>query len=223
MTILVVSAHPDDEVLGCGGTIRRLTEAGKIVHLLFVCDGVGSRASDSIDEELGRRQTAARNAASILGAQEPRFLAFPDNRLDSVPLLDVVQTIEAVIGELKPETVYTHHTGDLNIDHALVARAVLTACRPLPGTFVRQVYSFEVASSTEWNPAPDAAFLANRFVDISKTLDAKLQALDAYRAEMRPFPHPRSREAVTALAQVRGANAGLAAAEAFMVLRQIES
>jgi LmbE family N-acetylglucosaminyl deacetylase len=224
MTVLVVAAHPDDEALGCGGTIRRLTAAGQTVHLLFVCDGVRSRSSSGIDAELHLRQTAARDAAAILGAQKPRFLAFPDNSLDSVPLLDVVQAIESVVGEIKPATVYTHHAGDLNIDHALVTRAVLSACRPLPGSFVRQIYSFEVPSSTEWSgPAPHAAFAANRFVDITATLDAKLQALDAYHAEMRPFPHPRSREAVTALARVRGATAGLAAAEAFMVLRQIEA
>jgi N-acetylglucosamine malate deacetylase 1 len=224
MTVLVVAAHPDDEALGCGGTIRRLTDAGQTVHLLFVCDGVGSRAGGHAREELAQRQAAAREAAAILGTTEPRFLAFPDNSLDSVPLLDVVKAIESVVAELKPEALYTHHAGDLNIDHALVARAVLTACRPLPGVTVRQIYSFEVPSSTEWNaPAPHKAFAASRFVNIAATLEAKLKACDAYHAEMRPFPHPRSREAITALAQVRGAAAGLAAAEAFMVLRQIES
>jgi len=222
MSILVIAAHPDDEVLGCGGTIRRHVEEGERVDILFICDGVGARGYTVESSEGEIRREAGCKAAEILGAQEPRFLDLPDNQLDTLPLLSVVKAIEEVLEELQPHTVYTHHSGDLNIDHSLINRAVLTACRPQPEEFVKNIYAFEVASSTEWSePAHDAVFTPNHFVDIATCLDAKLGALEAYEFELRPFPHPRSKEAVMALAQWRGASAGLEAAEAFQVLRQI--
>jgi len=222
MSILIVAAHPDDEVLGCGGTIRRHTEAGERVDILFVCDGVSARGQRADGSEGEIRREAGRKAAEILGTQVPRFLDFQDNQLDTISLLSVVQAIEKVLAELRPHTIYTHHSGDLNIDHSLINRAVLTACRPQPEGLVKNIYAFEVVSSTEWaEPAHGKAFIPCHFVDIEPYLDTKLAALEAYSFEMRPFPHPRSAEAVMALARWRGSCAGLASAEAFQVLRQI--
>lgn len=218
---LVMVAHPDDEVLGAGGTIARLARSGSTVNIAFLADGVGARGGDQ--SAVKRRIEAARKAASLMGARAPQFLGFPDNRLDQLELLDITQAIEKVIVEVKPDTVYTHHAGDLNIDHAVCHRAVLTACRPLPGATVRRIYAMEVASSTEWaGPSAHSAFLPSRFVDIVAVQAIKRAALEAYAEEMRPFPHPRSLDAVDALAKWRGATAGLTSAEAFMVVREIE-
>jgi len=219
--VLAMVAHPDDEVLGAGGTLARHAAAGDAVHIAFLADGVSARGDNSAAAK--RRVEAARKAASQLGAREPRFLGFRDNRLDSTDLLDVTRAIEGVIAAVKPTVVYTHHAGDLNIDHIVCHRAVLTTCRPLPGSAIRRIYAMEVPSSTEW-PAPvhSNAFVPSRFVDISALQKIKRAALEAYSEEMRPFPHPRSFEAIEALAIWRGAGAGLKAAEAFMVLREIE-
>jgi len=150
------------------------------------------------------------------------FGGFPDNRMDTVALIDVVKQVEKVVAEIRPTVIYTHHPGDLNVDHGVVARAVLTACRPLPGSGVRAIYSFEVLSSTEWTPAALAApFAPSRWVSVAPFLDAKIAALNAYAGEMRPFPHARSIEAVRALAALRGAQCGHPAAESFSVLREV--
>jgi len=219
--VLVIVAHPDDEVLGCGGTIARHVASGDAVHICFLTDGVGARGDDV--RAAARRNAAARRAVAILGGSELTFHAFPDNRLDRVDLLTVVKTIEDEIANVQPTTIYTHHAGDLNIDHVICNRAVLTACRPLPGQAVRNIYAIEIASSTEWGSIGSSApFTPTRYVDISKFIDLKRRALEAYAEEMRAFPHPRSYEALEALAHWRGSTAGLAAAEAFMVLREIE-
>ena len=218
--ILVVAAHSDDEALGCGGTIAAQVENGAEVSVIFLTNGVGARAASSTDPDIVRRVEASRRAASILGIKQIVQRDFPDNRLDSLPLLDVVESIEPVIAELQPSVILTHHANDLNIDHRVCHQAVLTACRPQPGHPVRTILGFEVASSTEWAfSAP--AFMPNCFVDISAHLDKKLQALDAYREEMRPAPHPRSASSVEALARWRGATVGSVAAEAFSVVRMI--
>lgn len=217
--ILVVAAHPDDEVLGCGGTLARHAGNGDTVDVLFLADGVGAREG-SLDMEIVSRRVFAGTAADALGINQPRFLKFPDQRLDTLALLDVVQAIETVMAEVDPTTVYTHHGGDLNLDHRITHDATLTACRPLPGRALSRVLAFEVPSSTEWSPRE--TFRPTHFVDVSETLDAKRAALACYEAEMRPAPHPRSAEAIAALGTWRGASAGLDHAEAFEVLRQIE-
>lgn len=223
-SVLVVAAHPDDEALGCGGTIARLAAEGAEVHLLFLADGVGARGGQGPDPEaLAARRRMGDEAARIMGAQAPLYLDFPDNRLDSVDLLDVVAEVERVARPIGPELVLTHFAGDLNIDHRIAAQAVLTAFRPTPGQSVGSIYSFEVPSSTEWAfGAAGQAFAPNLFLDISASLPAKLAALEAYGEEMRPFPHPRSAEAVEALARYRGASAGVDAAEAFLLLRMVQ-
>jgi N-acetylglucosamine malate deacetylase 1 len=221
MTVLVIAAHPDDEILGAGGTMARHARAGEKVHIVFLADGISSRGSQR--SAIERRAAAASRAAEALGAQVPQLMGWGDNRLDGIELLDLVQPIEQLVNDIRPDTIYTHHYGDLNIDHAICHRVALTACRPFPGQSVRRIYAMETASSTEWSSLTAAnVFSPTRFVDVSATYEAKQRALEAYREEMRPFPHPRSFEAIEALARWRGASVGCHLAEAFMVVRDIE-
>lgn len=222
--ILCVAAHPDDEVLGCGGTLSRHVAAGDSVRVLFVADGVGARSSDSTDidyKALESRLSMAKKALECLGVNSFNSLNFPDNQLDIMPLLKITQAIEGVIGEYQPDIIYTHYLYDLNIDHQITARAVLTACRPVPNFCVKRLLSFEVASSTEWG-LPGNAFMPNVFTDISDTWERKKLALHAYNTEMREAPHARSFEALQALAVSRGASVGMNKAEAFILLRDLQ-
>ena len=219
-SILVVAAHPDDEALGCGGTIARHAISGSRVHVVFVADGVTSRLNVG-GEELTRRQQATKQAHDILGICSTTFLGMPDNRLDSLSLLDIVQPLEAIVAQLMPEIVYTHHYGDLNVDHRVTHQAVMTACRPLPGSTVREILTFEVMSSTEWGSVGLAPFLPNLFMDIGAQLEVKMRALEAYGLEMRASPHSRSLAHIQSLAQHHGNCLGVDAAEAFMVMRVI--
>jgi len=221
-TILVVASHPDDEVLGLGGTIARHVAAGDTVHSLIIAEGATSRPG--IDDAMETRalRAAAAAAADVLGAHPPRLLGLPDNRLDTLALLDIVQPIEAVIAEVKPQTVYTHFLGDLNRDHGITAEAVEIACRPLPGQTVSALYAFETVSSTEWGLST-TGFRPQLFIDVANELELKMRALRCYDSEMRSFPHARSYEAVEALARLRGAQSGVYAAEAFMVRRELRS
>ncbi len=223
-SILVLAAHPDDEVLGCGGSLARFANEGAAIHVAFLADGVTARgegATQSAEERRARR-AAAEKACAILGAASTWFGDFPDNRLDTVGLLAIVKPIEALIVRHRPDTVFTHHAGDVNVDHRCVHQAAITACRPQPSHCVRTLLSFEVPSSTEWQPsASGPVFAPDWFIDISATLDRKIAALGAYAAEVREWPHPRSREGVMHLARWRGATVGLDAAEAFVLGRLI--
>ena len=223
-SILILAAHPDDEVLGCGGTIAKLADEGAIIHVAFLADGVFSRADAQIkqQEELRIRRAAAQKACDILGVKSVSFGDFPDNRMDTVALLDITKALENLIAEYMPEVVFTHHAGDVNIDHRRMHEAAVTACRPQRGHPVKTLLCFEVPSSTEWQlPGSAPVFAPNWFVDISDTLDRKFAALDAYAAELRDWPHPRSRQGVEHLARWRGATVGVDAAEAFMLGRQL--
>ena len=222
-SVLVVAAHPDDEVLGCGGTIARHHGAGDSVTVLILADGVSSRNGDPDGAVFEARRQSARRANEILGVDDLILLRYPDNRMDMVPLLDIVKDIERVIERCRPTVVYTHHAGDVNIDHACTHHAVIAACRPQPGYCVRKVLFFETPSSTEWRPPGSLSIFApNWFMDISATLSSKLEAMAAYAAELRDFPHPRSVAAVEHLARWRGASVGLAAAEAFELGRVVQ-
>lgn len=223
--ILVVAAHPDDEILGVAGTCAYYSSRGAKVQAFIVGEGITSR-HESRDEKLAEDellmlQEASRNAAEILGCLPPLFGNYPDNRLDSLCLLDIIKVIEKVILEFNPNIVYTHHIGDLNIDHCIVSKAVHTACRPLPGSKISKLLAFETPSSTEWAPYNRLLFEPNYYVEIGPFLEKKLAALDCYEKEMRVFPHARSKEAILSLARWRGASSGLTAAEAFSVVRQV--
>lgn len=222
-SIVVVAAHPDDEVLGCGGTIARLSKNGNEVHVLLLADGETSREQQANSNQLiEQRFSAAQKACDILGCASLKRFTLPDNRLDSLQLLDIVKIIEEFIRMHQPHTVFTHHSGDVNIDHRIVHDAVIAVCRQLPLSALRELLFFQVPSSTEWRPPCSLApFSPNWFVDISSTLSVKLEALKAYQDEIREFPHPRSFQAVSALAQWQGATAGVQAAEAFMLGRKL--
>jgi len=224
MKVLVVAAHPDDEVLGCGGTITRLTQEGHNVYIAILGEGATSRYQHQ--EEADQAQVKALHArsqqvAELLGAKDLFLYNLPDNRFDTVPLLDVIKIIEQLIERVQPEVVYTHHGGDLNIDHVITHRAVLTATRPMINCPVKKIYAFEVPSSTEWAFEQFQPFQPNIFMDISATLETKLKAMELYESEGRAFPHPRSPEALRALAQWRGSTVGLKAAEAFELIRAV--
>jgi N-acetylglucosamine malate deacetylase 1 len=220
--ILVVAAHPDDEVLGCGGTIARHVDQGDVVSIVFMADGVGSRSDELDNDSLNYRNKSAIDACKILGAQAPIFLSLPDNRMDSVAFLDIVKKLEAEINTIQPSTVFTHHSCDLNIDHRITHQAVLTACRPQPNCSVDDIYAFEVLSSTDWNSSSGGTpFIPNYFVDITPWMERKISALQSYDIEMRDFPHCRSYETVEALAKFRGSSVGVKLAESFSVIRSL--
>lgn len=223
--ILVVAAHPDDEVLGCGATMARLVREGHDVRIAILAEGITSRSRAR--EEADARQLSdlhnhARRAAAVLGIEHVSLHGLPDNRLDTVPLLDVAKVIEQLVSEFQPVRIYTHHPGDLNVDHAVVSRAVMIATRPMQHCPVKELFQFEVASSTEWAFQQfEPAFRPNVFVDVAATVDLKLKAMACYESESRPFPHPRSPEALRAIARRWGSVAGVEAAEAFQLVRAL--
>lgn len=225
MNVLVIAAHPDDEVLGCGGTIARLAREGHDVFISILGEGVSSRyprREDADPNLLRALHGDSRRAADVLGAREVFLHGLPDNRFDTVPLLDVVKILEGLIGRLRPTVVYTQHGGDLNVDHVRVFRAALTATRPLAGCPVQSVLAYEVASSSEWAfQCFSPSFRPNVFADVGATLETKIQAMAVYESEARAFPHPRSPEALRAAATRWGSVAGLMAAEAFELVREV--
>jgi len=213
--ILVVAAHPDDEVLGCGGTIIKHTQNGDIVQAVFLSDGFTSRKHGN------NRHCLAIEVSYLLNCNKPLFLNFPDNKLDSVPILDIVKEVEEIIYNFRPNVVYTHHLGDLNIDHQIAHKVAMTACRPQPGFCVKEIYAFEVPSSTEWQTPGHLAFSPNVYIDISGQIEHKHKALGIYNEEMLPPPHSRSVDNVIRLNALRGNSVGVDYAEAFMLLRKI--
>jgi len=219
-SILIIVAHTDDEALGCSGTIAKHVAKGDAVHLLFMTDGVASRVGSKNNAE--ERLTAAQDAAQILGVSSFTSLNFPDNKMDSISLLDVVKKIEDKISQLQPEVIYTHHIGDLNIDHQITHKAVMTACRPQPGFCVKEIYAFEVLSSTEWQTPGYLPFLPNEYVDISGQIEIKRMVLETYSDEIRQPPHSRSIDNLIRLNSLRGSSIGVDYAEAFMLLRKIQ-
>ena len=218
--VLVIAAHPDDEALGCGGTIARHVAEGDIVHVLFIADGVTAREEASLPD-LEARVQCIELVQKIFSLHSVHQLGLPDNRLDSLSLLDIVKPIEELVSRLSPEIIYTHHSGDLNVDHRITHRAVMTACRPIPGASVKQIYTFEIASSTEWSSGGSDSFLPQFYIDISDYFIVKLASLEAYKYEMRDSPHSRSIDHLRAMAVNRGHSMGVDLAEAFMVLRYI--
>lgn len=218
--VLVVAAHADDEVLGCGGTIARHVAEGDRVQLVFMADGVNSRVV-AMPQTIDQRNSAAEAALRILGAEKAHYLGFADNRMDSVAMLDIVYALEPLVNQFCPHTVYTHHRGDLNVDHRITHQAVLTICRPQPGNPVREILAFEVMSSTEWAGHGELPFTPDVFVDITNHWEQKRKALKAYAMEMRAAPHSRSVANIEALARHRGYCVGVAVAEAFMLVRSL--
>lgn len=217
--VLVVAAHSDDEALGCSATLAKYIDKGYEVDIIFMTNGVSSRNTSSNTSE---RVSAAVNAMNKLGINSISQFDFPDNAMDSVPLLDVVKKIEEVIDLKKPNIVITHHAGDLNIDHVITHRAVMTACRPIPEHTVKTILAFEVVSSTEWNSYQANPFVPNYYVDVTGYEGKKVEIVKCYEEEMRATPHSRSVEHVKVLMKHRGFSVGVRAAEAFMLVRHID-
>jgi N-acetylglucosamine malate deacetylase 1 len=219
--VLTVAAHPDDETLGVGGTMARLVAAGHEVWVCILTEGVTARHRH-VEQQL----ECAVRAADVLGVANVVFCGLADQRLDALPLLEVITPIEKCIDEFRPEVVFTHYKEDANQDHRAVFQATLVATRPVEGSSVQRVLCYETASSTEWAPPfPGSVFSPNVFVDISSTLPIKLQAMREYEqthsGEMRSYPHPRSYEALEAYAKRHGVVAGVHAAEPFMLVRHV--
>ena len=224
--VFVIAAHPDDEILGVGGTVVKHVNKGDEVYALVLGEGQTSRwqKREMADAEvLKSLHEDSYKSAKVIGFKEIFFESLPDNRFDSVTLLDVVKIIEKYIEDLKPDIIYTHHSGDLNVDHRVTHQAVLTASRPFGDYSVRQIYGFQTVSATEWNfGSRENAFYPQKFVDITDTFEVKCNAMKEYKSELREFPHPRSLKMLKSVAEVWGATVGLEKAEAFEVIRIVE-
>lgn len=220
--VLVLAAHPDDETLGVGGTILKHKNDGDLVTVFIVTDGVTVRHNNT---EIQKQ--AALKACKILNVNDVYFGDLPDQRLDGLPLFEVIEPIFKIVKDIQPDVVYTHHGGDVNQDHRVIFNATLVAVRPVNKNSVKEVYCYEVPSSTEWAPPkPNWAFLPNIYVDINNFLEKKIEALlsysDTFQSEIPPYPHPRSIKAVKMLAQKRGIEVGLKAAESFLLIRKLQ-
>jgi LmbE family N-acetylglucosaminyl deacetylase len=222
--VLVVAAHADDETLGCGGVLSKHADEGDDTAIVFLTDGTTSRYGAGGATASSRKEAMVK-ALGIMGVGEHRLHDFPDNAMDSVPLLEVARAVEAFCEDWgMPDVLYVHHAGDLNVDHQVARRAALTCFRPQPqaGGLPAMILSFEVLSSSGWSGISyNTPFVPCCYRNISGVLDRKLEALGAYAEEMRPWPHARSVEAVKALAHYRGSVVGMEAAEAFVVERLV--
>ena len=226
--IMIVVAHPDDEILGIGGTINKLVnDYNAEIHVVILGEGITSRSSErgSIkdDKKLSIHKENIKKAKSFLGYASLHLENLPDNRFDSIDLLEIIKIIEKQKNIFKPEMVFTHHFGDLNIDHQKTYGAVITAIRPLPNETVNTIITFETLSSTEWRPPQEKMlFEPNLFIEINQlNLNSKINAMESYNFEKRDYPHPRSADSIKINAQNHGKNIGVIFAEAFCVLRNV--
>jgi N-acetylglucosamine malate deacetylase 1 len=225
MNVLAVVAHPDDEILGCGATFKKLADQGHHVYSCVLCSEAGARFDKPAREKLA---TVGERAARMVGISEWMGLQFRNIEFNTVPHLEMVKAIEGAISRFKPEWIFTHHPNDLNVDHRVCYEAT-TAAAMLPQrlssdldpTMVKRIYLFEILSSTDWAPPIGEPFRPNSFFDVAATFEAKLKALDAFEGALKPFPHSRSRENVINLAHLRGAQVGLELAEAFTLIRDL--
>lgn len=217
--ILIIAAHPDDEILGCGGTIIKLKDDHDI-NVIFMTDGVSARGRNS--HESKKRRMSCLKLFKKLNLQKPIFFNFPDNQMDKVPLLKIIKKIESCIKKINPETIFTHYFDCLNIDHQITSKAVLTACRPLKNFKVNKILSFEILSSTEWAKFTRKSFEPNYFIDISNHIEKKIEAIKFYKQELKKYPHSRSTKGIRALASFRGISCGVKYAEGFYLNRLVE-
>ena len=222
--VLVIAAHPDDEVLGMGGTIAKLVKEGSVVDVLIVTDGSSSqyRDSDHLAEIIEAKKLETRNCADVLGVRDIYYGGLPDMKLDCTPHIDINQSIERVIDKVQPDTVFTHFWGDVNMDHQNVYKSTLVTVRPVFGQVVRNLYCYRVPSSTEWTPnKDDTMFMPNYFVDIKQYAEQKYKAFACYSTELRDYPHPRSVQYLRESDKAAGLRVGMLAAEEFVMLRKL--
>ena len=221
MKVLVIAPHPDDEVLGCGGTIVKHASGGDKVYLCIVTKAY---PPDWAEDEIRGRRKEVLKVNEILGIKKTYFLDLPTVKLDTIPQKELNEAIAQLVNEVQPEVIYIPHKGDVNKDHRIVFDTTMIAIRPRPNSVLQKVLAYETLSETEWGfPSAESVFIPNVYVDISETLELKLRAMSQYKSELREFPHPRSLEAISALAQLRGSTVGVKAAEAFMLVREIRT
>lgn len=222
--ILIVAAHPDDEVLGCFGTVARLIKEGYEAYTLILGEGKTSRDKQRVVEnkkdEIEILNNEIQKANDVIGIKKVFVESFPDNRFDSVDLLDIIKVISKVKDEVKPDIIFTHFENDLNIDHQITYKAVITATRPMEDECVKEIYSFEILSSTEWNYP--ISFSPEVFFDISDTLGLKVDAMKEYQSELCKYPHPRSLEGIELNARYQGMRVGKRYVEAFKSIRVLK-
>jgi len=235
MNILIIAAHPDDEILGMGGTIAKHTAKKDNVTIIYMATGITARRIPSKSEyeikdipkkvleewqkDIDELRTNSKKSAKLLKVKNVRFYDFPDNEMDGIQLLKVVKVIEKEIQKVKPDRIYTNHYSDLNVDHKVVFNATLTACRP-SGSPVKELLTFEVLSSTEWSYPYN--FNPNYFMNIEKFVEKKVNAMKLFKGEIRKFPHPRSAENIKHVSRRWGSVAGFKDAEAFELIRRID-
>lgn len=216
MRVLVFAPHPDDEVLGCGGTIAKHTASGDEV---FVCIVTEAYEPDWSADYISKVEGMVQGASDILGVSEVRFLGFPTVKLDTIPQKELNYAVVKCVRDMFPELIIVPHSGDVNLDHRIVFDSVMIAARPVPGNSVRRILSCEIPSETDW-ATPREAFVPNVYIDITDTLGKKLEAMTEYKSELKEFPHTRSLEGISALAMKRGAEIGVEAAESFELIRE---
>lgn len=217
--ILIVAAHPDDEILGCGGSILKLKKSNDI-NVIFMTNGVSARGKNKVSEK--KRKNACLKLFKYLGISIPEFYNFPDNQLDKIPLLKITKKIEKKIDSFKPDTIFTHYSNCLNIDHRKTFEAVNTACRPINNLSVNKILSFEIPSSTDWALFREKNFQPNYYINISKFLDEKINLIKFYKDELRNYPHSRSIKSIKSLASYRGVSCGVEYAEGFYLNRYLD-
>lgn len=222
--VLVIAAHPDDEVYGLGGTIARLAYEGNEIHVLIVTDGSTSqyRNNDNLLEIIKIKKIETEKVRQILNIKSIIYGNLPDMKLDTIPHIEINQLIESTIELIKPEIVFTHFWGDVNKDHRCIYESTIVAVRPIKKQSVKELYCYRVPSSTEWSPSIlNNQFLPNTFVDISNFIEQKSKAILTYKTELRGYPHPRSVEYVKKQDEITGLKFGVSNAEEFMLLRKI--
>jgi len=222
--ILIVAAHPDDEVLGCFGTVSRLIKEGCEAYTLILGEGKTSRDEERVVEnrkdDIKLLNSEIEDANATIGVKKVFVESFPDNRFDSVDLLDIIKIISKVKEEVQPDIIFTHYANDLNVDHQKTYEAVITATRPMEDECVKEIYSFEILSSTEWNYP--LSFSPDTYFDISETMDLKIEAMNKYTSELCEYPHPRSLEGIELNAKYQGMRVGKKYVEAFKTIRNIK-
>jgi len=237
MKILIIVAHPDDEVLGMGGTLKKLSKKNHDIKVVFLATGIFARRSEKftnetkykidknltkkMKEQIKKLRLDAKTALKILGIKDIEFFNFPDNEMDKISNLEITKTIESIIKKFNPEIIYTHTKNDINVDHRAIFNATITATRPTAKLNVKKVICFEVPSSSEWNFGD--TFSPNIFVEIKKELAYKTKAIEAYKTELKKFPHPRSAQALDIIAKRWGTVSGFDAAEAFELIRELDN
>ena len=237
MKVLVIVAHPDDEVLGMGGTLRKLSVKNHDIKVVFLATGIAARRSDKfrnetkyeinktlikkMEEQIKKLRLDAKRALKILGIKNIEFFDFPDNEMDMVSNLEITKTIENIIKKFKPDVIYTHTKNDINVDHRAIFNATITATRPSTRVNVKKVICFEVPSSSEWNFGD--TFSPNIFVDIKRELSYKKKAIQVYKTELKEFPHPRSVNSLDIIAKRWGTVSGFEASEAFELIRELDN